>query len=114
MPTIQSWDAVCAEGLETVKSVGVSITRASRIVRNYYQDFRCKRKFQVKVLGKDNLPPFLEQNKDICMVMQQYAREHLSELLVELICEYLNETVLPKMVKERTGIEKGGVRQQRI
>ncbi len=39
--------------------------------------------------------------------MQQYAREHLLELSVELICEYLDETVLPKIVKERTGIEKG-------
>ncbi len=107
MPTIQNWDAVCVEGLKTVKSVGVSITRASRILRNYYQAFRCKRKVQVKVLEKDNLPPFLEQNKDICMAMQQYIRELLSELSVELICEYLDETVLPKMVKERTGIEKG-------
>jgi hypothetical protein len=41
------------------------------------------------------------------MAMQQYAREHLSELSVELICKYLDETVLPKIVKERTGIEKG-------
>jgi len=39
--------------------------------------------------------------------MQQYAREHLSELSVELMCECLDETVLPKMVKEWTGIEKG-------
>jgi hypothetical protein len=40
MPTIQNWDAVCAEGLEIAKSVVVSITRASRIMRNYYQVFR--------------------------------------------------------------------------
>jgi hypothetical protein len=39
--------------------------------------------------------------------MQQHAREYLSELLVELMCEYLDAIVLPKMVKERTGIEKG-------
>jgi hypothetical protein len=43
----------------------------------------------------DNLPPLLEQNKDVCTTMQQYA------------CEYLDETVAPKMVKEQTGIEKG-------
>jgi hypothetical protein len=41
--------------------------------------------------------------------MQQYAREHLSELSVELMCEYLEEMVLPKMVKEQTGIEKWGL-----
>ena len=89
MPTIQNWDAVCAQGLEVARSAGVLITRASRIMRNYYQDFRRNRKFQVKVLAKDNLPPFLEQSKDICTALQQYAREHLSVLSVELICEYL-------------------------
>jgi len=107
MPTIQNWDAVCAQALKIVNNIGFSITTASRVVRNYYQDFRRKRKFQVKLLQKHNLPPFLEQNKDICTALQQYAREHLSELSVELICEYLDETVLPKMVKERTGMEKG-------
>jgi len=44
----------------------------------------------------DNLPPILEQNKDVCVAMQEYAREHLSELSVELMCEYLDETLLPK------------------
>jgi hypothetical protein len=67
MPTIHNWDAVCAEGLEVAKSVGVSITRASRVVRNDYQGFRKRRNFQVKVVPKNNLTPFLEQNKDVCM-----------------------------------------------
>jgi len=89
------------------KRVRISITKASRIVRNYHKDFRLRRKFQVRILGGGgNLPPFhLEQNKDVCTAMQQYAREHLSELSVELMCQFLDETVLPKMVK--TGIEKG-------
>jgi hypothetical protein len=57
--------------------------RASRIVRNCYLDFR-KKVFQVKGVAKDNLPPFLEQNKDIWMAVQQYTREHLSELSAEI------------------------------
>ena len=64
-------------------------------------------KFQVRILWGDTLPPSLKQNKDVCTAMQQYAREHLSELSVELMYEYLDESVLPKMVKEWTGIEKG-------
>jgi hypothetical protein len=107
MPIVQNWDHICLEGLEAAKRVWISITKASQIVRNYYQDFRLRRKFQFRILGGDNLPPFLEQNKDVCTTMQQYAREHLSELSVELMCEYLDKTVLPKMVKEWTGIEKG-------
>ena len=75
-------------------------------MRNYYQEFRVKRKFQARVAGKHNLPPFLEQNKEVCTSLQQYAREHLSELSVELICEYLHDTVIPKMVKDASGVEK--------
>ncbi len=73
MPIVQNWDDICLEALEAAKRVGISITNASCIVRNYYQDFRLKRKFLVRILVRDNLPPFLEQNKDICTAMQQYA-----------------------------------------
>jgi hypothetical protein len=48
----------------------------------------------------------LQQNKDICTKLQQYARENLSELLVGLIVEYLHYTILPSMVKERSSIER--------
>ena len=34
------------------------------------------------------------------------AREKLLELSVELICEYLHDTVIPKMVKDASGVEK--------
>jgi hypothetical protein len=51
MPIVQNWDHICLEGLEAAKRVGISITKASQIVRNYYQDFRLRRKFQVRILG---------------------------------------------------------------
>jgi hypothetical protein len=62
MPKLQNWDFVCAEALGVIRSMGVSITKASRVVRIYFQEFRVKRKFQAGVAGKFNLPPFLEQN----------------------------------------------------
>ncbi len=49
MLIILNWDDICLEALEAAKRVGISITKASCIVRNYYQDFRLKRKFQVRV-----------------------------------------------------------------
>jgi hypothetical protein len=58
MPKVQNWDSVCAEALKVVRSTGVSITKASRVVKNYYQEFRVKQKFQVRVARKHNLPPF--------------------------------------------------------
>jgi hypothetical protein len=108
MPKVRNWDFVCAEALEVVTNTGVSITKASRVIRNHYQEFRVKWKFQARVAVKDNLPPFLEQNKEVCTSLQQYAREHLSELSVELICEYLHDTVIPKMMKVASGVEKSG------
>ena len=82
------------------------MTKASNVMRNYYQEFRVKRKFQARFARKHNLPPFLEQNKEVCTSLQQYAREKLGELSVELICEYLHGTVIPKMVKDASGVER--------
>ena len=49
---------------------------------------------------KLSLPQFLEQNKDICLSIQQYARENLHKLSIEFLREYLHDVFLPKMVKE--------------
>ncbi len=105
MPKFQNWDSVFAEALEVIRSTGVSITKTSRVVRDYYQEFRVKRKFQARVAGKHNLPPCLEQNKEVCTSLQQYARENLSQLSVEQICEYLHDKVIPKMVKDASRVE---------
>jgi hypothetical protein len=48
------------------------MTKASNVMRNYYQEFRVKRKFQESVAGNHNLPPLLEQNKEVCTSLQQY------------------------------------------
>jgi hypothetical protein len=45
------------------------------------------------------MPPFLQQNQDVTVAIKQY----LCELSVELVCEYIHETVLPKMIRESTG-----------
>jgi hypothetical protein len=35
MPTVQDWVDMCLEALEAAKRVGISITKASKVVRNY-------------------------------------------------------------------------------
>jgi hypothetical protein len=52
---------------------------------------------------KNKLPPFLEQNQDITATIKQYCKEHLGELSVEFLLEYLHQTVVPTMVKEIHG-----------
>ncbi len=54
---------------------------------------------------KHSLPQFLEQNKDICLSIQQYARENLNKLLIEFLSEYRHDAILPKMVKESYVLE---------
>ena len=105
MTTVQNWDSCCNEAIQQSKRMGIMSAMNSRTIRNWYQDFRVKRKFKMICLySKHNLPPFLQQNKDICQSMQQYGREHLHELSMELMCEYLHATILPKMVKEESGV----------
>ncbi len=112
MAISKNWDDICNQAVETLKKFSMTITRSSRVVRNWYQQFRKQRKFSVRCTKKHSLPPFLQQNQDVCMKLQTYAREHLSELSVELLLEYLLETVLPSMVKETSGVEKRAVSQE--
>jgi hypothetical protein len=46
------------------------------------------------------LPQFIEENKDICSSIQQYAWENLNKLSIEFMSEYLHDALLPKMIKE--------------
>ncbi len=49
----------------------------------------------------------MQENKDVSIKIQQYARENLHQLAVELIRQYLHETVLPNMVEQTTGCKPG-------
>ncbi len=54
--------------------------------------------------GKHNIPPFLKENKDENLKIQAYARENIYKLSVELMMEYLYNTVMPDLVKQSTGV----------
>ena len=81
--------------------MGMMITTCSRMVRCWCIEFQDNCKFSIQYSPpKHNLPLFLEQNKDACIKIQQYAHEHLHELSIELVCEYIHDVIVPAMVKE--------------
>ena len=105
--TNQNWNSCCKEAVEKCKEMGIVGATHPRTVRNWYADFRVRRKFTIHTLpDKHNLPRFLQENKDMCIKIEEYARENLRELSCEMMCEYIHETILPQMVKERTPVEK--------
>ncbi len=53
---------------------------------------------------KNNLPSFLQENKDVSLKIQAYARENVRELSVKLMMEYLHNTIIPNLVKQSTGV----------
>ncbi len=48
---------------------------------------------------------FLDLNRDKKEKTQQYAKEHLNELSIELMSEYIHETVTPIMVQESFAVK---------
>jgi hypothetical protein len=50
---------------------------------------------------KHNLPLFLQQNKDTCIKIQQYAHENLPQLSIERILEHMHQTIIPEMVRKK-------------
>jgi hypothetical protein len=75
---------------------GVKVATTSRTIRNWYCAFRKKRKFSMYLPEKPLLPQFLDENKDICTSIQQYARENLIKLIIEFMNEYIHDVTLPK------------------
>ena len=96
MSVVQNWDLCCAA------KAWISITQNSRTVRNWYNDF-CNngRKIPICLLpNKHSLPCFLDQNKDKCTKIQQYACKNLHKLSSKLISEYIHDTILPELIYE--------------
>jgi hypothetical protein len=59
----------------------------------------------MRIAEKHKLPMFLDLNRDMKGKNQQYSKEHLHELLIEIISEYIHDTVIPIMAQERYGMK---------
>ena len=60
-------------------------------------------KFLLPKQMKHNLPPFLQENNYVAMLIKNYCRKHLSELSAEFVSEYIHDIVLHNLVKEQSG-----------
>jgi hypothetical protein len=105
-----SWEKCCELAIETAQAAGIRLTSRPRTVMEWYRHFRRKRKFEVVQRKKDNLPPFLQANPAICSAMQQYGKENLRELSIEMMVDYIHNTVLPNMIAEEKNITVEEVR----
>ena len=63
--------------------------------------------------NKKQLPPFLEHNQDITISIKQYSKEHLGELSVEFVYEYLHHTILLNLVREINGSSREELGEQK-
>jgi hypothetical protein len=85
MPISQNWDMCCVKTMQHMLLCGVKAGYA-RTVRNWYLDFgKKKRKFDMSLPRKHKLPMFLDLNAEAKQKIQQYSKEHLHELSVELV-----------------------------
>jgi hypothetical protein len=46
------------------------------------------------------------ENKELCKRIQTFCKENLAELGCEMLCDYLHNKVKPKLVFEKTQIQK--------
>jgi len=93
----QTWPDCCSKAMDSAINFRFSGIKNYRTIQRCYQDFRVKRKIKANNLpGRHNLPPFLQQSKDICIKIQQCTHENLSRLSIKLIveCMYHAERML--------------------
>jgi hypothetical protein len=106
-----TWQQCCEEALEYSAAMGMCLTSKAHAVMQWYRSFHFKWKFTRPPCKKHNVPPFLQKNPDICSAMQQHGREHLADLSIEMMVEYIHNIVLPSMVAEERSATVEEVRE---
>jgi hypothetical protein len=100
----KTWRQCCIEAIAKANNIGLTAIKNPQTIEQWYRKFRIARQLTSGTLpGKHNLPPFLQQNKDVSIKIQQYARENLPQLSVEFIMEYLHDKILPQLICQSTG-----------
>jgi hypothetical protein len=107
-----TWKKCCKEAIAILQKAGMRQTSNPQTVMEWYGKFRTKRRFTMPC-KKNQLPPFLEHNQDITTSIKQYCKEHLGELSVEFVYEYLHHTILPNLVREINGSSREELGEQK-
>jgi hypothetical protein len=89
-----TWKMCWEKVLVMLKICGMRAASCTLTVMEGYRKFRVKQGFQVYIMKKD-LPPFLQMNPEICSTLKQYDRQHLVDLLIEFLFEYMHSNILP-------------------
>lgn len=100
MPEL-SWDECCQKSIEQVNaSEGVNFITSSRTVRNWHTNFRsdsCTFDGLINKAHKMRMPKFLEENPEQKTLIVKYALDNLNKLTMQLMHEYIHNTLLPDM-----------------
>jgi hypothetical protein len=105
-----SWEKYCELAIQYASAAGIKLTSRPRTVMEWHRCFRSKGKFETLQRKKDNLPPFLQANPDVCSAMQQYGKENLRELSIKMMAEYVHGMIIPLMIAEESKVPVEEVR----
>lgn len=90
---IVHWKQCCEEASIAAKRMGFPIGKHEKTIRNWYAKYRVKRQFSIPSSPKLTLPLFLQQNDDVSTQLRDYARNNLATLSVEMVSEFIHETI---------------------
>ena len=105
------WQKCVEEASKELENIGIVLSRNARTVMGWYNSFRVKRKFTLPVPKKE-LPPFLQQNPELCTTIKEYCRENLGDLSIEFLFQYLHKTILPQLVEAETKVRKDDMEEE--
>ena len=94
-----TWEKCCEHAVRQLERQGVTHATHHETVCKWYRSFRETRRFHIP-RTKKNLPPFLQENPDICTNIKEYARENLDTLSIEMLSEYIHDKVLPNLIMD--------------
>jgi hypothetical protein len=100
LENMNKWTSMqcCKSEAVVADRMGMSLTKFPDTVGKWYRAFRGKRKIVLPLKKKNDLPPILELNPDVRAALKTHALANLGTLSVEMMSQYLHNTILPQMV----------------
>ena len=95
-----TWRECCQLAVKKCREANILFANNGQTVEKYYREFRELRKFPNPCKGKTSLPPFLQCNPEMAGRIQSFAKEHLKDLDVRMVREFIIDKLIPKMAKE--------------